>query len=141
MKTMMEVYDSVVETAEKNVVNDLINLMFDETAPDEELSKYYRAEVNREELVNDTVQRLLNDQQMLKFLTDNRETFKQLYGEKNALTDFNRTVQRSTGDDDQQGSITDTDKGTGEGKPTTSNNSETEQRDDATRDSDSNDAS
>lgn len=141
MKTMMEVYDSVVETAEKNVVNDLINLMFDETAPEEELSKYYRAEVNREELVNDTVQRLLNDQQMLKFLTDNRETFKQLYGEKNALTDFNRTVQRSTGDDDQQGSVTGDDEGGSKEESVPSPYNKDEQGDNATGDSDSNNAS
>lgn len=138
---MMEVYDSVVETAEKNVVNDLINLMFDETATEEELSRYYRAEVNREELVNDTVQRLLNDQQMLKFLTDNRETFNQLYGDKNALTDFNRTVQRSTGDDDQQGSVTGNDEGSNKEESVPSPYKQDQQGDDATRDSDSNDAS
>lgn len=141
MKTMMEVYDSVIETAEKNVVNDLINLMFDEGASEEELSRYYRAEVNREELVNDTVQRLLNDQQMLKFLTDNRQTFNNLYGEKNALTDFNRTVQRSTGDDGEQGSITGDDKGSSEGESIESPYNENEQGHDATRDSDSDNAS
>lgn len=141
MKTMMEVYDSVIETAEKNVVNDLINLMFDEGATEEELSRYYRAEVNREELVNDTVQRLLNDQQMLKFLSDNREKFKELYGEKNALTDFNRTVQRSTGDDDQQGSVTGNDEGSNKEESVPSPYKQDQQGDDATGDRDSNDAS
>lgn len=141
MKTMMEVYDSVIETAEKNVVNDLINLMFDEGATEEELSRYYRAEVNREELVNDTVQRLLNDQQMLKFLSDNREKFKELYGEKNALTDFNRTVQRSTGDDGEQGSVTGDDKGGSETESIESPYNKDEQGHDANGGGNSNNAS
>lgn len=105
MRLISEVYEEVIERIlERNVVNDLVELSFLESATDEELTAYYSGQVDKEALIEDTLRNLEGSQKKLRILISNKETFLKTYGDKNADADFGRTPKRATEDGSEQAS-------------------------------------
>ena len=115
MRLIKEVYEDVIERVlERNVVNDLMELMFLEVSTEEELTIYYGGSIDKEALINDTLHNLEGSQNKLKVLLKSKDKFIELYGNNYADDDFGRTPKRTveSGSEQESGSgdVKDNDK-------------------------------
>lgn len=93
--TLKHAFEELEKTLVKNVANHIIQYTFHEHATDEELVAYYGGtHVNREALLDDTVNRLVGDQMILRFIRSHAKEINK-YATKDAAGDIGITLKRS----------------------------------------------
>lgn len=133
--TLTEAFDRLEETLLKNIASHIFEYEYHARASEEELVAYYGgAYVSRDNLLNDTLQRLHSDQMKLQFLTDNRNHFNNTYGKEDPQGNIGLTLQRSTGTSPQPASI---DEDAAEATDGESTDDDSGRNDDAAKGSDS----
>jgi len=134
--TLVDRFDELEKTMERNIANSLIQLHFHEIGTPQELMEYYGwteqfEEHERAKLINDTLKRLDQEQAILRFYQNNNQILKQKYGEKKPTGDLGLTAQRTDRESNQPGSITGPVEGDGTGQSADSSTGHGELHDEA----------
>lgn len=97
---LTKAFQELEDTLVRNVANHIIQYEFHKNSTDEELVAYYGGGyTSREALMDDTIKRLISDQQVLKFVKNNHANLIETYGEKDPAGDIGISLQRATGAD------------------------------------------
>lgn len=106
MSRIKESFEEIERKMIGNIANSLFQIYFHENATPEELKEYYGwerdfDESERDELVADSVKRIIQEQEILKFYVENKDKIIKKYEKKDPTGDLDLPLQRATGDNNE----------------------------------------